>query len=138
GNSSMLKGLSGVFIFSMHGEKNYPFKKVPSDLDVGLPEGCDDETYLSKLKYALEIVIETKPQIILYQAGVDPLFSDTLGKLNLYFDGLKQRDAMVLKTAQNSQIPIALALGGGYARPIDDTISAHLNTYRVAKEIFGR
>ncbi len=137
GNASMLQGTPGVFIFSMHGEKNYPFKKINSDLDIGLPNQCQDDEYLTKLEQALPIVFDTKPQLIMYQAGVDPLFSDKLGHLALSFEGLKQRDQLVLGQCQAKGIPVAIAMGGGYAEPIEDSIKAHVNTYITAKELFS-
>ena len=138
GNSSMLQGTPGVFIFSMHGEKNYPFKKVNSDLDIALPNQCQDDEYLSKLSEALPKVFQTNPQIILYQAGVDPLFSDKLGHLALSFEGLKHRDRLVFEMCHEKGVPVAIAMGGGYAEPIEDSIRAHLNTYIVAKELFSK
>ena len=137
GNASMLQGSPGVFIFSMHGEKNYPFKKIESDLDIALANQCQDDEYLTKLSEALPKVLATKPQMILYQAGVDPLFSDKLGHLALSFEGLKQRDQLVLGLCKENGIPVAIAMGGGYAEPINDSIKAHLNTYIVAKEIYS-
>lgn len=138
GNASMLKGTSGVYIFSMHGEKNYPFKKIESDLDIALPNNCQDGEYLEHLSRALPKVFSTNPQIVLYQAGVDPLFSDKLGHLDLSFEGLMQRDRLVLERCKTQGIPVAIAMGGGYAEPIEDSIEAHLNTYRVAKGLFKK
>ncbi len=136
GNSSILKDDSEVFVFSMHGEKNYPFIKIPSHLDIALPEGVTDEVFLKNLVLGLARVKEFSPDYIFYQTGVDPLKEDKLGKMNLTFDGLIQRDRMVLEFARDHKIPISLALGGGYAEPIELTVIAYANTYRVAKEVF--
>ena len=136
GNSSILKNDAEVFVFSMHGEKNYPFIKIPSHLDIALPEGVTDEVFLENLEVGLAIVKEFKPDYIFYQTGVDPLKEDKLGKMNLTFEGLIQRDRMVLEYARDHKIPISLALGGGYAQPIELTVMAYANTYRVAKEVF--
>jgi acetoin utilization deacetylase AcuC-like enzyme len=136
GTSAILGNRSDVFIFSMHGEKNYPFRKVPSTLDIGLPDGAGDTDYLFALKRALPAVLEFKPDIILYQAGVDPLHEDRLGRLSLSLGGLAERDYLVLSLAKQHNIPISLAMGGGYARPIQRTVDAHIQTYRIATKLF--
>jgi acetoin utilization deacetylase AcuC-like enzyme len=130
GNSSIMGMRDDVFIFSMHGEKNYPFRKIPSHLDIALTQGCDDETYLSKLKDALS-KINFEYDVLFYQAGVDNLKEDTLGTFNLSLEGLIQRDSMIFEFAKDR--PIALAIGGGYAKPIELTVQAHVNTFKVAK-----
>lgn len=137
GNSSILKNDPEIFIFSMHGEKNYPFIKVPSHLDIALPTGADDDLFLANLQIGLDEVKKFNPTFIFYQMGVDPLKEDKLGLMNLTFEGLKKRDEMVLSYAKDYQIPISLALGGGYAVPIELSVEAYANTYRVAKKIFG-
>lgn len=136
GNSSILGGDPGVFIFSMHGEKNYPFRKVPSSLDIGLADGTGDEEYLRELRRGLAEVKRFRPQFIFYQSGVDPLASDRLGKLSLSFEGLKARDRLVFHYAFTESIPLSLALGGGYAEPIDHSVEAYANTYEVARELY--
>jgi acetoin utilization deacetylase AcuC-like enzyme len=138
GTASILGGLPNVFIFSMHGEKNYPFRKVPSTLDIGLPDGTGDTRYLFALERALPEVFAFEPDIILYQAGVDPLHEDRLGRLSLSMPGLAERDYMVLSACKLRQIPVALAMGGGYARPVQLTVDAHIQTYRIAVDIFAR
>lgn len=136
GNSSILYNDDCVFIFSMHGEKNYPFVKIPSHLDIALPDGTDDDVFLENLKVGLKKVQEFNPDYIFYQTGVDPLKEDKLGKMDLTFEGLIERDRIVLSYARDHRIPISLALGGGYAEPIELTVKAYANTYRVAKNIF--
>ena len=136
GNSSILKDDSDVFVFSMHGEKNYPFIKIPSHLDIALPEGATDEVFLENLVQGLARVKQFSPDYIFYQTGVDPPKEDKLGKMNLTFEGLMRRDRMVLEYARDHEIPISLALGGGYADPIELTVIAYANTYRVAKGVF--
>jgi len=136
GNSSILSEDPRVFLLSLHGEKNYPFKKVPSTLDIGLPDGAGDEEFLSALGQALPRVMDFNPDFIFYQMGVDPLKEDVLGKLNMTFEGLKERDRKVLELAARQNIPVSLALGGGYAKPIDLSVRAYANTYGVAREIF--
>ncbi|MCS7211265.1 MAG: histone deacetylase [Chloroherpetonaceae bacterium] len=136
GNSDILRHREDVFIFSMHGEKNYPFRKVPSTLDVALPDGTDDQTFLDALAAHLPKVFAFRPDLVLYQAGVDPLKEDTLGRLALSHDGLMQRDRLVLSECRRRGIPVSLALGGGYAKPIDLTVEAHVGTYKVVREVF--
>lgn len=136
GTSSIFAGRNDVFVFSMHGEKNYPFRKVDSHLDIPLPDHTNDEEYLLLLDRYLPYLFDQKPDIVLYQAGTDPLKEDRLGRLNLTFEGLMERDRMVLSKCYDSGVPVALAMGGGYAVPIELTIKAHINTYRVAREIY--
>lgn len=137
GNSAILGARPDVFIFSMHGAKNYPFHKIPSTLDVELSDRTEDAEYLSRLQDALPKVLAFQPDIICYQAGVDPLREDTLGRLSLSLAGLAERDRIVLSACQRRGIPVLLALGGGYAKPIELTVAAHVGTYRVLKEIFN-
>ncbi|MBY0315876.1 MAG: histone deacetylase [Bdellovibrionales bacterium] len=135
GNSSILGHDEGVFIFSIHGEKNYPFIKVPSHLDIALPTGATDDMYLEALAQGLEDVKKFKPDYIFYQTGVDPLEFDHLGKMSISFEGLKLRDEMVISYALKENIPISLALGGGYAKPIEKSVEAYANTYRVVRKL---
>ncbi len=136
GNSAILGGRDDVFIFSMHGAKNYPFRKVPSTIDLDLPDGTSDKDFLSLLKDYLPKVFAFKPDIVLYQAGVDPLKEDALGRLALTHEGLQERDRLVLKACRAHGIPVSLALGGGYAKPIDLTVEAHVGTYKAIREVF--
>ncbi len=126
-----------VFIFSMHGEKNYPFRKVPSTLDVNLPDYTGDEEYIARLQQALPQVFTFQPDIVFYLAGVDPLVTDRLGRLSLTLSGLAHRDWLVLHECHSRGIPLALVMGGGYAVPIEHTVEAHAQTYQIAREIFG-
>ncbi|MBC7386155.1 MAG: histone deacetylase [Cryobacterium sp.] len=137
GNSSILRDDDGIFIFSMHGERNYPFKKIPSHLDIALADGATDAVFLENLDVGLEAVERFEPDFIFYQMGVDPLKEDSLGKMNLSFAGLMERDRRVLSFAKRRQVPISLALGGGYAKPIELSVEAYANTYRVVKQLFS-
>lgn len=137
GNSAILGNNPDVFILSMHGAKNYPFTKIASSIDIELPDNTGDEEYLSQLKKSLPAVFEFKPDIILYQAGVDPLKEDSLGRLALSKEGLMERDRIVIGECKKHDVPVSLGLGGGYSKPISHTIDAYCGTYRVAKEIFG-
>lgn len=136
GNAEILAPFKEVFVVSMHGRSNYPFKKPPSDIDIALEDNTNDETYLKKLAALLKELDHRPWDIILYQAGVDPLKEDKLGKLDLSHQGLFQRDHMVLTYAKNRKVPIALGLGGGYAQPIELTVEAHLNTYRAILQVY--
>lgn len=127
-----------VFTFSMHGAKNFPFTKQKSDLDVELADGTGDVEYLDTLRAALAAAVDrARPGFIFYQAGVDPLAEDRLGKLALTHAGLRARDRHVLGTARRLGVPIVLTLGGGYASPLAPTIAAHVGTYATAKEVFA-
>lgn len=137
GNSAILGGREDVFIFSMHGQKNYPFRKVPSTLDINLPDGTGDEAYLDELRRALPQVLAFDPDLIFYQAGVDPLREDRLGRLSLTLTGLALRDRAVLEAARDAEIPLTLTMGGGYAVPIDLTVEGHVQTYRVVRSVYG-
>lgn len=132
GTAAILAGDPRCFTLSMHGRNNYPYTKIPSTIDIDLDDGTADAAYLSVLAGALPAALAFKPDIIFYQAGVDPLHSDRLGKLALTHAGLAERDRMVLDAAHAAGIPLTLTLGGGYAQPITETVRAHVNTYRVA------
>jgi acetoin utilization deacetylase AcuC-like enzyme len=127
-----------VFTFSMHGEHNFPFRKQRSSLDIGLPDGAGDDVYLDALARHLPRVLEAaRPDIVYYQAGVDPLAEDALGRLSLSHAGLEARDTFVLEAARRSGLPVVVTLGGGYARPLDASVRAHIGTYRAARMVWG-
>ena len=118
-----------VFTFSMHGERNYPFRKERSRLDLGLPDGTDDEEYLALLARHLEPVLDAaRPELVVYIAGADPYRHDRLGRLALSIDGLARRDAMVFEACRRRSLPVAVVLGGGYAAELEDVVSIHANT----------
>ena len=137
GNSALLGDLPQIFIFSMHGRKNYPFIKVPSTVDIELEDGVGDDEYCTILHSYLPKFTEHKPDIIFYLGGSDPLETDSLGRLSLTMNGLAERDRMVLEWAKREGIPVSMALGGGYSKPIEHTVNAHVQTYQIAKSIFG-
>ena len=136
GNSAILGDLPQIFIFSMHGRKNYPFIKVPSTVDIELEDGVGDDEYCTILKSYLPAFTEHKPDIIFYLGGSDPLETDSLGRLSLTMNGLAERDRMVFEWAKKVGIPVSLALGGGYSKPIEHTVDAHVQTYHIAKSVF--
>jgi acetoin utilization deacetylase AcuC-like enzyme len=129
GTAALLRGDPGAFTLSLHGARNYPFEKERSSLDVGLPDGCDDATYLRALDEALEAVAGHRPELILYQAGVDALAGDRLGRLALSHEGLLRRDARVYALAERLGARLVVTLGGGYGRDLEATIAAHANVF---------
>jgi acetoin utilization deacetylase AcuC-like enzyme len=139
GTASILHGDPTVFTLSLHGEKNYPFRKEASDLDVGLPDGCGDEAYAAALETALETLFERfAPDLIIYLAGADPHEGDRLGRLKLTMAGLAQRDALVFEAALTRGLPVAVAMAGGYGNQIEDTVAVHAQTVRLAAQYHVR
>ena len=137
GNAALLRDDPNIFILDVYGEKNFPFRKVDATRMVPLPDACEDEAFLAAVEEHLPEVFRFGPDIVLYQAGVDPLVSDALGRLAVSFAGLMARDRMVLDGCRRRGIPVSMAIGGGYAKPIDDTVQAYANTYRVARDVYG-
>jgi len=128
-----------VFTLSLHGEKNFPFRKEAGDLDVGLPDGCTDEPYMQALHQALaELEGRFAPDLLIYLAGADPHEGDRLGRLKLTLDGLQQRDRVVMDWAWQRQLPTVLCMGGGYGHDIETTVAVQLQTWRVAQGYWQR
>jgi acetoin utilization deacetylase AcuC-like enzyme len=126
-----------VYSFSIHGANNYPLVKVPGSLDIGIPDGTGDEGYLSILVPMIpKILAEFRPGLVFYLAGVDPHERDRLGRLQLTHEGLRRRDEFVLRACRDAGIPVAITLGGGYGKDIQDTVEAHCNTVRSARAVF--
>ena len=126
-----------VFTFSMHGAKNFPFIKEKSDLDVELQDGIGDADYLGLLVSHLDGLFErVQPDFVFYQAGVDILSSDKLGKLHVSKEACKQRDYLVIHACQQLGLPIQVSMGGGYSTHIKDIVDAHVATYKIAVDIF--
>ena len=122
-----------VFTFSVHGDRNYPFRKVPGSLDIELADRTGDDDYLSRLAHALPgVLARSSPDLVVYLAGADPLERDRLGRLRLTSAGLAQRDEMVLRQCREVGIPVAVVIAGGYGDPIDHTVSVHVETARIA------
>ncbi|MCE2788795.1 MAG: histone deacetylase [Saprospiraceae bacterium] len=137
GTASIFRGNSKMFTFSMHGQRNYPTRKEQSSLDIGLPDGTGDSEYLNILQNQLPRVIDAfQPDFLFYQAGVDVLESDKLGRLSLSRQGCRKRDNIVLSLAKAYHLPIAVTMGGGYSTRLADIIEAHANTFRLAQEIY--
>lgn len=137
GTAHIFEGNDHVITFSMHGEKNFPFIKQRSDLDVALPDGITDQPYLSLLRNHLDDLFDLhKPDFVFYQAGVDVLATDKLGKLSLSSEGCYQRDECVLRACRDRRIPIQISMGGGYSPTIRTIVDAHVNTFRIALDLF--
>jgi acetoin utilization deacetylase AcuC-like enzyme len=132
GTAAIFADDSTVFTLSMHGAKNFPFRKEPSDLDIELPDGCGDAEYLDALDAALAELwrrhAHAPPGLIFYLAGADPHEGDRLGRLKLTTAGLAERDRRVLGAARERRIPIAMSMAGGYGRVIEDTVEVQFNT----------
>ena len=137
GTAEMFKHKDDVFTFSIHGEKNYPFKKPPSSLDMGMPDKTKDREYLRALTDALDTIYnQFKPDLIFYLAGIDPLESDHFGRLSLTKKGLMDRENLVISSAIERDIPITLLLSGGYAPSVRETAEAHSILYSTAKKLY--
>ena len=137
GTASIFADDERVFTFSMHGADNYPLKKENSDLDIPLPTGTEDRLYLDTLDETLpRLFDQVKPDFVFFQAGVDVLATDRLGKLSLTREGCKLRDRIVMNICRKRNIPLAVSIGGGYSVRLLDTVEAHTNTFRVARELF--
>ncbi len=129
GTAAILADDSSVFTFSIHAAKNFPFRKAESDLDVALPDGCNDEMYLSALHDGLcHSLSASRPDLAIYLAGADPFEGDRLGRLFLSKGGLDRRDQMLFAMCADMAVPVATVMAGGYARCIEDTVDIHFNT----------
>lgn len=136
GTAAIFQDDPTVFTLSIHGARNFPFRKVRSDLDVDLPDGCRDAEYLQALDAALADLWRhhdaQPPGLIFYLAGADPHEGDRLGRLKLSTAGLAERDRRVLAAARERRIPVAISMGGGYGRVIEDTVAVQLGTFAQA------
>lgn len=136
GNAAILSHEPRVFTASVHGASNYPFTKPASTLDIGLADHASDEPYLAACRHALSAVLASNPDLILYIAGVDPLASDRLGRLAVTHQGLIARDRAVFTACSTARVPLVILIGGGYADPITDTVTAYANTFRTMREVY--
>ena len=133
GTASILQHDASIFTLSMHGENNFPFKKESSDLDLGLADGCDDQTYLQSLNQCLEkLDSRFKTDFVIYLAGADPHEGDRLGRLKLSKTGMRLRDETIFQYALDKQIPLAFSMAGGYGKEIDSTVKIHFQTIQTA------
>ena len=137
GTAKIFEGREEIFTFSIHGENNYPLFKEKSYRDIALPDGTTDNFYLEKLDYHLNDLVEScQPDFIFYQAGVDILATDKLGRLALTLQGSAARDRKVFSVCRENRIPAVVVMGGGYSDDIRTIIEAHANTFREACEIY--
>ena len=138
GTASIFRDDESVFTFSIHGARNFPFAKEASDLDIELADGTGDDEYLWQLERGLDETLErSRPQLAIYLAGADPYEDDRLGRLKLTKRGLARRDDHVLRTLAARRIPVAIAMAGGYARNIEDSVEIHANTILAAHQIWN-
>lgn len=136
GTAEIFANDDSVFTFSMHGEKNYPFKKPPSTLDIGLEDKTGDQLYNKTLIEALDTIFnQFSPDIVFYLGGIDPLESDHYGRLSLSLRGLRERDRIVIETVTKKELPLVLLLSGGYAPTLNETVIAHSQMYEIAHEL---
>lgn len=137
GTAEIFNNEDRVFTFSMHAEKNFPFRKEHSDLDIGLPDGTSDNEYLKILSDQLSILFaQHKPDFVFYLAGVDILSTDKIGKLNISTKACKERDEMVLGICKKLNLPVQVSMGGGYSTKVSDIVDAHCNTFRIAHDLY--
>jgi acetoin utilization deacetylase AcuC-like enzyme len=132
GTADCLRNEPEIFTFSMHAEKNYPVRKIPSDLDIGLPDGMEDDAYMDVLQTHLPCLLDAlKPDLVFLNAGVDPHRGDKLGRLALSDEGLRRRDGYVVKEARSRSIPLVAVIGGGYADDIEVLAQRHAIVFEV-------
>ncbi|WP_316749162.1 histone deacetylase [Pedobacter gandavensis] len=136
GTAEIFEKEERVFTFSMHGEKNFPFRKEVSSLDIPLEDGLKDDQFLKKLEAALPELLKHQPDFVFYLSGVDVLESDKLGKLALSKEGCKARDKMVFTFCKDHNLPVQVSMGGGYSPNIRDIVEAHCHTFKIGLDIF--
>ncbi len=133
GTAAIFAGDPSVLTVSLHGQNNFPFRKQMSGIDISFPDRTGDDEYLEALKLTLPKAMAFWPEIVFYQAGVDALASDKLGRLSLTLPGLQARDLLVFEAVKRAGVPLVTVLGGGYSDPIALTVEAHANTFRAAR-----
>lgn len=138
GTAAIFHDDASVFTFSIHGAKNFPFRKEASDLDVELPDGADDAAYLSALAQALPRVMAWRPDAVFYLAGADPFEGDRLGRLAVTKAALAERDCAVFDACLAAQVPVTVVMSGGYAPNVEDIVDIHVATVRAAAAHAGR
>ncbi|CAN5910915.1 histone deacetylase [soil metagenome] len=136
GTAAILEDDDSIFTLSIHGEKNFPFRKERSDLDLPLPDGADDGEFLAALETGLEQSLDASgAQIVIYLAGADPFIDDKVGRLSVTKAGLAERDRLVLESCRERELPVVATMAGGYARKVEDTVDIHFQTVRRASEL---
>ncbi|MFL6414587.1 MAG: histone deacetylase [Bryobacteraceae bacterium] len=137
GTAAIFQGDPDVFTLSLHGDRNFPFRKQQSVVDVPLDDGTGDGAYLEALRRALQQARAFRPEIVFFQSGVDALETDTLGRLSLTLEGLALREALVYEFVSELNVPLVQTLGGGYSDPIELTVAAHAQSFRIAARHFS-
>lgn len=134
GTAKLAKNNSAVYTVSIHGEKNFPYRKQQSDLDFGLTKGTQDKDYLEVVEQALDLAFTyCNPDAVIYDAGVDIHSNDDLGHLDISTQGVFERDKLVFDVCENKNLPIAAVIGGGYQRNIDALVDAHIQLFKAAR-----
>lgn len=135
GTAAILAEDPSIFTFSIHGEKNFPFRKEKSDLDIALPDGTGDQDYLAALQEALARMLEIEADMVIFQTGADPYQHDKLGRLSLSREGLAQRDRTVFEWCRQRGLPVAVTMGGGYAPKVAEIVAIHKESIRLALQL---
>ncbi len=128
-----------VFTFSIHGAKNFPFRKKPSDLDIALDDDADDPIYLDALELGVKQALELAgADLAIYLAGADPYAGDRLGRLAVTKRGLAERDRFVLNACRSTGLPVAIVMAGGYGQRVEDTVDIHFQTVSIAASMSSK
>jgi acetoin utilization deacetylase AcuC-like enzyme len=136
GTAAILQDDETIFTLSIHGEKNFPFRKQRSDLDIELPDGTEDNAYLDALERGvIQAIEQSRADLAIYLAGADPYYDDRLGRLSLTKAGLAERDQVVFHYCRRAGLPLAISMAGGYARTIADTVDIHFQTVAAAADL---
>jgi acetoin utilization deacetylase AcuC-like enzyme len=136
GTAAILQGDETIFTLSIHAEKNFPFRKQRSDLDIELPDGTEDNAYLDALERGvIQAIEQSHADLAIYLAGADPYYDDRLGRLSLTKAGLAERDRVVFHYCKRAGLPLAISMAGGYARTIADTVDIHFQTVAAAADL---
>lgn len=137
GTAEIFKNNDSIYTCSVHGAKNYPFKKEKSDLDLEMADHTKDESYLEKIELLLpRLLKKLRPDFIFYLCGVDVLGTDKLGRLDLSLEGCRRRDQLVFESCYKEGIPLQCSMGGGYSKDLNIIVEAHANTYREAAKLY--
>jgi acetoin utilization deacetylase AcuC-like enzyme len=135
GTAAIFSGDDSTFTLSVHGANNFPFRKEASDLDLELPDGCEDDEYLEATSMGIRRALEHGPDLAFYIAGADPYAGDKLGRLRVSKEGLAERDRLVLEGCAAAGVPVAVVMSGGYAATVADTVDIHEHTVRAASRV---
>jgi acetoin utilization deacetylase AcuC-like enzyme len=134
GTAAIFSADESVFTFSVHGQKNFPFHKEQSDLDIALPDGAGDDEFLEAVERGVRYSIaRSNAQLAIYLAGADPFIGDTLGRMAVSKAGLAQRDSFVFDLCRSASLPVAITMAGGYAKNVEDIVDIHFETLRLAQ-----